>query len=150
MVDDLHSEDGLGGFESHHHRPTRRSDKVRPLTDREVPLGHQDTDTRIIASAIHQWLDGELPEASVRKGETARDVEFWKNITVEVERRRRVSTPSYLEAQIMEALPQTAPAVITPWYKREFVITPARAVAIGAGLMMVAAAATLGIMMALQ
>ena len=150
MADDLRSEDGLGGFESHHHRPARRSDKERPLADREVPLGHQETDTRILSPAIHQWLDGELPEASVRKGDTARDVEFWKNITVEVERRRRVSTPPYLESQIMEALPQTAPAVITPWYKREFVITPARAVAMAAGLMVLAAAATMAIIMALQ
>jgi len=149
MVDDLRSEDGLGGFESHHHRPARRSGKERPLVDREVPLGHQETDTRMLSSAIHQWLDGELPEASVRKGDSARDVEFWKNITVEVERRRRVSTPPYLEAQIMEALPQTAPAVITPWYKREFVITPARAVAIAVGLMVFSAAAGMAIMMAI-
>ena len=61
-----------------------------------------------------------------------------------------MNTPPHLEAQIMEALPQTAPAVITPWYKREFVITPARAVAIATGLMMVAAAATMAIMMALH
>ena len=57
----------------------------RPLADREVPLGHQETDARVLAPAVHAWLDGELPEASVRKGETARDVEFWKQINVEVE-----------------------------------------------------------------
>jgi hypothetical protein len=149
MVDDLRSDDGLGGFESHH-RPARRSEKERPLADREVPLGHQETDTRILAPALHQWLDGELPEASVRKGDTARDVEFWKNINVEVERRRRMNTPPHLEAQIMEALPQTAPAVITPWYKREFVITPARAVALAAGLMVIAAAAATAVMAAIH
>src|SRR5215470_1532539 len=113
MVDDLRSDDGLGGFDTHHHRPARRPEKERPLADREVPLGHQETDTRILATTIHQWLDGELPEASVRKGDTARDVEFWKNINYEVERRRRMNTPPHLPAQIMEALPQTAPAVIT-------------------------------------
>src|SRR5262245_29484192 len=138
MVDDLRSEDGLGGFESHHHqRPARRPERERPLADREVPLGHQDPDTRVLSPAIHQWLDGELPEASVRKGETARDVEFWKNINVEVERRRRTHTPPYLEARIMESLPQTAPALINPWYKREFVITPAAAVIAAAGLVLI-------------
>ena len=110
MVDDLRSDDGLGGFDGHHHRPARRPEKERPLADREVPLGHQEQDARVLAPAVHAWLDGELPEASVRKGDTARDVEFWKNINVEVERRRRMQTPVYLEARIMEALPQTAPA----------------------------------------
>src|ERR1700712_1904552 len=108
MVDDLRSDDGLGGFDGHQHRVTRRTSGERPLVDREVPLGHQEQDARVLAPAVHAWLDGELPEASVRKGDTARDVEFWKNINVEVESRRRMRTPQYLEAQIMEALPQTA------------------------------------------
>src|SRR5881409_1577954 len=142
MADDLRSEDGLGGFDGHHHRPVRRSEKERPLADREVPLGHQENDSRVLAPAVHAWLDGELPEASVRKGDTARDVEFWKNINVEVDRRRRMHTPTYLEARIMEALPQTAPAVITPWFKREFVITPAAAVGAASALVVVAAMIT--------
>jgi len=149
MVDDLRSDDGLGGFESHH-RLARRPEKERPLADREVPLGYQENDSRILPPTVHRWLDGELPEASVRRGDTARDVEFWKNISVEAERRRRMNTPPHLEAQIMEALPQTAPAVITPWYKREFVITPARAVALGAGLMLIAAAAATVVMAAMH
>ena len=129
MVDDLRSDDGLGGFDGHHHnRPVRRVEKERPLADREVPLGSQEQEARVLSPAVHAWLDGELPEASVRKGDTARDVEFWKNINVEVDRRRRMHTPTYLEAQIMDALPQTAPQVITPWYRREFVITPKAAV----------------------
>ena len=146
MVDDLRSDDGLGGFDTHHHRPLRRPDRERPLADREVPLGHQEPDARVLAPAVHAWLDGELPEASVRKGDTARDVEFWKNINVEVERRRRMVTPTYLEARIMSALPQTAPKLISPWYRREFVITPARAVGAAAGLVVVAAAVTALIM----
>ena len=146
MVDDLRSDDGLGGFDTQHHRPLRRPDKERPLTDREVPLGHQEHDTRILSPVVHAWLDGELPEASVRKGETARDVEFWKNINVEVERRRRVVTPIYLESQIMSALPQSAPKLITPWYRREFVITPARAVGVAAGLVAVSVAITAFVM----
>jgi len=148
MVDDLRSDDGLGGFDGHHHRPARRSEKERPLADREVPLGHQEQDVRVLAPAVHAWLDGELPEASVRKGDTARDVEFWKNINVEVDRRRRVHTPTYLEAQIMDALPQTAPQLITPWWRREFVITPKAAVG-GAVVLVVVGAAVTGAFMAM-
>ena len=141
MVDDLRSDDGLGGLESPQHRPAR-PERERPLADREVPLGHQEQDSRVLAPAVHAWLDGELPEASVRKGDTARDVEFWKQINVDVDRRRRMHTPTYLEARIMEALPQTAPQVITPWWRREFVLTPAMAFGAAAALVVVAAAAT--------
>jgi len=146
MVDDLRSDDGLGGFDTQHHRPLRRPDRERPLADREVPLGHQEHDSRILSPVVHAWLDGELPEASVRKGDTAHDVEFWKNINREVERRRRMTTPTHLEAQIMSALPHSAPKLITPWYRREFVITPARAVGAAAGLVAAAAAITALIM----
>lgn len=150
MVDDLRSDDGMGGLENSQHRPARRPERERPLADREVPLGHQEQDARVLAPAVHAWLDGELPEASVRKGDTARDVEFWKNINVEVERRRRMTTPTYLEARIMAALPQSAPQLITPWYRREFVITPARAVAAAAGLIAAAAVVTALLMAALK
>ncbi len=147
MVDDLRSDDGLGGFDGHHHRAPRRSDKERPLADREVPLGQQEQDARVLAPAVHAWLDGELPEAVVRKGETGRDVEFWKQINVEVDRRRRMRTPAYLEAQIMDALPQTAPAaVITKWWQREYVITPTAAIGTGAALVVIAAAVTAAVM----
>jgi hypothetical protein len=146
MIDDLRSDDGLGGFDGHHHRPMRRSEKEQPLADREVPLGHQENDSRVLAPAVHAWLDGELPEASVRKGDTARDVEFWKNLNVEVERRRRMVTPIYLESRIMEALPQSAPQVITPWFRREFVITPFAAVGAASALVIVVAAVTAVVM----
>lgn len=150
MVDELRSDDGLGGFDTQHHRPVRRPDRDRPLADREVPLGHQEQDSRALSPAVHAWLDGELPEASVRKGETARDVEFWKSINVEIEHRRRVVTPTYLESQIMAALPHSAPKLITPWYRREFVITPARAVGAATGLVAVTAAVTALIMAVLR
>jgi hypothetical protein len=150
MVDDLRSDDGLSGFDGHHHRVTRRSERERPLADREVPLGQQEQDTRVLAPVVHAWLDGELPEASVRKGETGRDVEFWKHINVEVDRRRRMRTPAYLEAQIMEALPQTAPAVITKWWRREYVVTPTVAFGTVAALMAVTAAVTAFVMGAVR
>jgi hypothetical protein len=135
MLDDLRSDDGLGGLEGQRHRAPRRSDRERPLADREVPLSQHEQDARVLAPAVHAWLDGELPEASVRKGDTARDVEFWKQINGEVERRRRLHTPAYLEAQIMDALPQTAPAVITKWWQREYVITPTAAIGTAAALL---------------
>jgi len=146
MVDDLRSDDGLGGFDGHRERVRRSEKKERPLADREVPLGQQEQDARVLAPTVHAWLDGELPEASVRKGETGRDVEFWKQINVEVDRRRRMRTPVYLEAQIMEALPQTAPAVITPWWRREYVVSPLAAAGTAAALVVVAAAVTAVIM----
>jgi hypothetical protein len=146
MVDDLRSDDGLGGLDGHRYRQVRRSEKERPLADREVPLGQQEQDARVLSPAVHAWLDGELPEASVRKGDTARDVEFWKQIGGEVERRRRTHTPVYLEAQIMDALPQTAPAVITKWWQREYVVTPTAAIVTGAALVVTAAAVTAVVM----
>ena len=146
MIDDLRSDDGLGGFDGHHHRPMRRPERERPLADREVPLGHRRHDSRTLAPAVHAWLDGELPEASVRKGDTAHDVEFWKNINEEVERRRRMRTPVHLESRIMEAMPQSAPQVITPWLRREFVITPFAAVGAASALVIVVAAVTAAVM----
>ena len=57
-----------------------------PLADREVPLDRHPA----LSAAVHAWLDGELPEAAVRKGETAKDVEFWQMIGQETARMRRV------------------------------------------------------------
>src|ERR1044071_3733931 len=141
MVDDLRSEDGLGGFDGHRRR-VGRTEQERPLAGREVPLGHQERGARVLAPAVHAWLDGELPEATVRKGDTARDIEFWKQINGAVESRRRMRTPTYPAARIMEALPLTAPTIITPWYRREFVVTPMAAVGAAATLVVVAAAVT--------
>jgi len=147
MVDDLRSDDGLSGFDGHFHdRARRRTEEERPLADREVPLGHQEQDARVLAPAVHAWLDGELPEASVRKGDTGRDVEFWKQINVEVDRRRRMHTPAYVQARTMDALPQTAPVVITPWYRREFVVTPKFALTTAAAIVVLAAAVTITVM----
>jgi len=104
----------------------------------------------VLAPAVHAWLDGELPEASVRKGDTARDVDFWRRVNGEAESRRRLRTPTYLEAQIMDALPQTAPQLITPWWRREFVVTPMMAVATAAALVVAAAAVTAAIVIAIR
>ena len=143
MVDDLRHDGGLGQGPDGGFRRQKPAQDHRPLSDREVPI-KQDlgNETRVLAPAIHAWLDGELPEASVRRGETAKDVEFWRLIGAEAEKRRVSRMPLDLEAKIMEALPHTLPVEITPWFRREFVITPQKAVALGAGLIVASAAAT--------
>ena len=143
MVDDLRHDGGLGQGPDGNYRRQKPVADGRPLTDREVPI-KQDlgNETRVLAPAIHAWLDGELPEASVRRGETSKDVEFWRMIGAEAEKRRHARMPLSLESRIMDALPHTLPVEITPWFRREFVITPGQAVAIGAGLVAVTAAAT--------
>jgi hypothetical protein len=147
MLDDLNRgsagspRDGRDGHKDGPARVRRdREKEVRSVVEREVPLGqHED---RVLAATVHAWLDGELPEAAVRKGETARDVEFWRDVSNQMERRRHLRTPEHVEAQIMAALPHHAPQLITPWWQREFVITPYTAVAVAAALVAITAAAT--------
>jgi hypothetical protein len=149
MFDDLNPGPTRDGGESAGKKdsaPKQRRDRdkeVRSVVEREVPFGQHDD--RALAPAVHSWLDGELPEAAVRKGDTARDVEFWRNLNDQMERARRVRTPEHVEAHIMAALPHHAPQVITPWYEREFVITPFAAVAVAAGLVAATAAVTVAI-----
>lgn len=140
MLDNLNPSSPRDGRDGHKPAPKARDHEVRPVVEREVPLGQQAD--RALAASVHAWLDGELPEAAVRKGETMRDVEFWRSLNDQMERTRRMRTPEYVEAQIMSALPHHAPSLITPWYRREFVITPVAAVGIGAALVTLAVAAT--------
>ena len=119
-------------------RPTSSTAAV----DREVPLAR--VADRELPSVVHAWLDGALPEATLRReqGDMGRDIEFWRQLNGEVERRRRLRTPTYLEARIMAALPRTVPQPIAPWWRRAFVATPAgAALAVGA-LVLVSAAVT--------
>jgi hypothetical protein len=146
MLDDLTPNPGTpqprNGRDGQHEttRRARRDKEVRPVVEREVPLGQQ-TD-RVLASAVHAWLDGELPEAAVRKGETARDVEFWRRISGQMQQRRHMTTPEHIETRIMAALPHHAPQLISPWWRREFVISPVAALALAAALLTVGAATT--------
>lgn len=135
--------DGRDGNKANAAKPAR-DHEIRPVVEREVPLGQQAE--RSLASAVHAWLDGELPEAAVRRGETAHDVEFWRNISQHMERARRVRTPQHVEAQIMAALPHHAPTLITPWYRREFVITPVAAVTATAAIVALTALITVVLM----
>jgi hypothetical protein len=138
MFDDIRSDDGqnIDG-----RKQERRLPIERPLTDREVPLAHPDTG-RVLSPAVHAWLDGELPEAAVKRGDTERDVEFWKRLAQVVETRRHVTTPIHAQQRIMDALPHTVPQLITPWYRREFVITPAAVLGAAGALVALTAAIT--------
>lgn len=107
----------------------------RPTADREVPLARHRS--RRTPTSVHAWLDGDLPEAAVRRADTVRDVEFWHRIEKDVDQRRQMRTPPHVYSQIMNALPQTTPRVITPWWRRQFVMTPAVVLAGAAGLVAV-------------
>ena len=141
------SRDGRDGRDGHRDSSARRRERdqeVRPVVEREVPLGqHKD---RVLASAVHAWLDGELPEAAVRNGDTARDVEFWQTVSAQMERARRLRTPEHIEAQIMAALPHHRPQLISRWYQREFVITPFAALAVTMAIITLTIAATVVVM----
>jgi hypothetical protein len=138
MYDDLSSDAGLS--RDVQKRPAEDA-PARPLIDREVPLGSQAD--RPLAAPVHAWLDGELPEAAVRKSDAAKDVEFWRGLDVEMARVRRMRTPQHVEAQIMASLPTHAPAgTITPWYRREFVVTPGTALLVGIALVAAASIVT--------
>jgi hypothetical protein len=133
MFDDLHS-NGLNEGRKRTPEP-----KQRPLADREVPLGPTNT---TLADSVHAWLDGDIPETSVRRGGSARVVEFWKRLDGDLAVRRRLRTPAHLQARIMNALPMTRPQIITPWWQREYVVTPSNALVAAATLMAATAAAT--------
>jgi hypothetical protein len=133
MYDDLHPD-----APSHSRKRERSSRPERALSDREVPLGPPST---TISTAVHAWLDGSTPERDARRDES-KDVEFWKRMEHDLDGRRRMRTPAYLNAQIMEAIPRHAPQVITPWWRREFVLTPSSALVTAATLMAAASAAT--------
>ena len=120
FVDDRHNEGSAESRERAAPPPGRGDQRQRPMADREVPLDRHGA----LSAAVHAWLDGELPEAAVRKGETAKDVEFWQMIAAETAQMRRTRTPAHVEAMIMDALPQTAPQAVSPWYRRELVLTP--------------------------
>jgi len=148
MLDDLNPgsrpRDGeqTGKKEKASKQRSDRDREVRSVVEREMPGQHNE---RVLAASVHAWLDGELPEAAVRKGDTARDVEFWRTLNDQMDRARHMRTPEHVEANIMAALPHHAPQLITPWFEREFVITPFTAVAVAAGLVAATAAITVAL-----
>ena len=115
-----------------HDRDRQGTRHDQPLSDREVPLGLARTPV-----AVHQWLDGDTPESSVRQGDMVRHVEFWNRVGAQAEARRQMRTPEYLTAQIMQALPQGSPAVSTRWWQRRVEVSPMMLAAVGASVLAV-------------
>lgn len=77
----------------------------RPMADREVPLPGLAAADDPSMVAIHQWLDGDLAESDARRVDT-KLVDMWAQVASETDRRRRMVTPSYVAANIMNALPE--------------------------------------------
>ena len=111
-------------------RDRLRAPLDQPLTDREVPIGLARTPV-----AVQQWLDGDMPESTVRQGDMVRHVEFWNRVGAQAEARRQMRTPEYLTAQIMAALPQGAPQAATKWWQRPLELSPVVLAGVGIGML---------------
>ena len=139
MFDDLNPRarrDGIGRTPGPQ-QPPRDADA---LTDREVPLEN----SARLSGAMHAWLDGEASESSLLLSDAAeKQVELWKRISAETEKRRQMVTPVYVQQRIMAALPHAAPARALPWYRRTMSVNPVAIAATAAGLL--AAGAALGV-----
>src|SRR4051812_25255864 len=133
MHDNLNPGSPRDSRDGHKNAPKQQRDhEVRPVIEREVPLGqHAD---HALAPNVHAWVGGELPDDAVRKGDTMKAVEFWRWVNDQMARAGRMPAPEYLEAQGMSALPQHPPSLITPGFRRGFLIRPVAAVGIGARL----------------
>jgi hypothetical protein len=83
----------------------------RPVADREVPLPGMAAAGQP-AMVIHQWLDGETSEVDARRAD-AKQVDLWKMISTETQQRRRMTTPAYLAANIMAAIPEARTEIST-------------------------------------
>ncbi len=133
MQDNLNARDGSG--DAGRERPRRASEQAQPLSDREVPLGSTAT-----SEAINSWLDGDAPEPTAVSADAARQVDLWRRIEQESERRRHMVTPAHVKAQIMAALPADLPQMAMPWYKKSIRVSPVVAIAAAAGLVALGAA----------
>lgn len=133
MHDNLNARDGSG--DAARERPRRASEQSQPLSDREVPLGGTTT-----SEIINRWLDGEAPEPVALQGDSARQVDLWKRIEEESERRRHLVTPAHVKAQIMAALPNETPQLALPWWKKSIDVSPVVVLAAAAGLVALGAA----------
>lgn len=97
-------------------RPAQARDAARPvdaapLTDREVPLPGSEA-LGGTPLAVHAWLDGDASEADARMADP-RQVALWNRIAEETASRRRMTTPAYMQARIMDALPESRIATAT-------------------------------------
>jgi hypothetical protein len=103
------------------------------MVDREVPItGAASMSISDVPDEIHQWLDGDISERVARRVDN-RNADLWARISEETGRRRRMQTPSQFSERVMAVLPSKAPSRLE-MLARPFKITPATAVAVGAGL----------------
>jgi hypothetical protein len=133
MLDNLNARDGSG--DAHRERTRRASGHAQPLSDKEVPIGGTAT-----SEMINSWLDGDAPEPVAVNAESARQVDLWRRIEEESQRRRHLVTPAHVKAQIMAALPADAPQMALPWWKKSIHVSPVVALAAAAGLIALGAA----------
>ncbi len=109
MLDQHEAHDGLNDIGQQKELRDVASDRPhadRPIADREVPLQGLTAATDGAALAINQWLDGDVTESDARRVDS-KQVDVWKLIAADTERRKRMVTPSYVAANIMAALPNT-------------------------------------------
>lgn len=66
--------------------------------DREVPLPGSE-----IPTAVHAFLDGEAVNEAALSG-AERELEIWKRINADLGKRRRMTTPAHVPAQILAKL----------------------------------------------
>lgn len=137
MHDDLTPRDGREDANRSRAQETPEVGQSRParLSDREVPIELTRTPDQ-----IHAWLDGEMPESSVRGAEATRHVEFWKRLDRDLEVRRQAHAPVDLAERIMAVLPTTTPQLAAPWWNREVSMNPVAVAAAAAGLLTLGAA----------
>lgn len=108
---------------------SKRTGDASRMADREVPIELTRT-----PDLVHAWLDGEIPESSVRGTEAVRHVAFWKQLDTDLVGRRQMHAPVDLTQRIMAALPATAPRAVAPWWGRPVEINPLAVAAAAAGL----------------
>jgi hypothetical protein len=77
-----------------------RAQQQDPMVDREVPL-----ESATMSSALHAWLDGEPVNEQELKAD-GKTFELWSGVQAEAGRRRRMTTPMSVPAQIMDAIKQ--------------------------------------------
>ena len=106
-----------------------RASKVPADREVEIPIPRRTT-----PASVHAWLDGDLPEAAVRRGDTARDVEFWNRLNQDITVRRNMQTPAYVYDKIMQSLPEASPSVTTRGWRKPFGLSPMVIAMIGAGI----------------
>jgi hypothetical protein len=87
-------------------RPAERP--ATPETTSRAHLADGDAlDSATTSPAVHAWLDGEISDASLSIAERPQVIAMWKALSADAERLRRMSTPSSVEAIVMQKIRET-------------------------------------------